>query len=730
MRKRCWFLSMACLLLQGMLQPVPAHGCSHALPSAHFWIDQRPGVSDAQFLDGELGILDPGLDLAYALIAFRQLAGLGIPDSARRAFEATLSDGTDRSWERASSAPSWYQRRREIPDLTDPPIPSVWRRQLTQEGGYTHYSTYLNCNQDAFRAAGERLRELVARSGRRSPRVRRWVQAQDLVFSNCSGERQIPASAPADWPASERADRDYQIAAAHFYAGDFVEAQRLFGQISKDPASRWRQLGSYLVARAMVRQALVGGGPRQELLAEAEEYLIGILRDSSLAEVHGAATGTLSYVRAKRDPVSERRRLEGELLAPEPGADIERIWLDYRYLGPGGGAFSEWWGAFAGARPEAAEAALARWLERRELPWLVVAAVRSRGDSPHAGRIVDELAKIGADSPAYLTAAYHRARLLVELGQTDCARSLLTHVSKGPEHLSPADRNRIATLRLRVARNLDELVSLSQLSLVATGWHDHDGGPLIPEPDWFRAPAPGERLLSEQAAAVLNRSVPVERLVEVALHPGWAERPRRAVALAAWTRSLLLEDFATASLLHPLLRRIAPELEPAIERCSHAKTPAERRFVVALTLLQLPGLSPWVRAGLGRLDGWDGELTNLTSLTAYRDNWWCRRGGEEATPPSFLLPDDAARLALSDLDHRGPGTKALGRAVLGWADDHRDDERVPEALHLVVWATRHSTCVEGGRLVDFGDVSKAAFVRLHRRYPRSPWTAKTPYWFR
>ena len=36
----------------------------------------------------------------------------------------------------------------------------------------------------------------------------------------------------------------------------------------------------------------------------------------------------------------------------------------------------------------------------------------------------------------------------------------------------------------------------------------------------------------------------------------------------------------------------------------------------------------------------------------------------------------------------------------------------------------------GCRVQDDGTVARAAFQLLHRRYPRSPWAAKTKYWYR
>jgi len=49
------------------------------------------------------------------------------------------------------------------------------------------------------------------------------------------------------------------------------------------------------------------------------------------------------------------------------------------------------------------------------------------------------------------------------------------------------------------------------------------------------------------------------------------------------------------------------------------------------------------------------------------------------------------------------------------------DPRVPEALYLVVRATRYGQ--------KDTQTSKAAYLLLHNRYRRNPWTSKTPLWF-
>ena len=63
----------------------------------------------------------------------------------------------------------------------------------------------------------------------------------------------------------------------------------------------------------------------------------------------------------------------------------------------------------------------------------------------------------------------------------------------------------------------------------------------------------------------------------------------------------------------------------------------------------------------------------------------------------------------------------LGSIVIPWAKAHPSDPRVPEALHLVVRATQYGD--------HDSDTSKAAYDLLHSRFPKSPWTAKTPKWF-
>lgn len=68
-----------------------------------------------------------------------------------------------------------------------------------------------------------------------------------------------------------------------------------------------------------------------------------------------------------------------------------------------------------------------------------------------------------------------------------------------------------------------------------------------------------------------------------------------------------------------------------------------------------------------------------------------------------------------------------GQRAIASVKAHPDDKDAPEALALTVRATRYGCNVEKG--VAQKTVSKQAFELLHRLYPKSPWTAKTPYYY-
>ena len=99
--------------------------------------------------------------------------------------------------------------------------------------------------------------------------------------------------------------------------------------------------------------------------------------------------------------------------------------------------------------------------------------------------------------------------------------------------------------------------------------------------------------------------------------------------------------------------------------------------------------------------------------------------------PKIVFPDflteteiDAATKEWQKLSTLDAAPNYLCAQVVRWAKLKPEDPRVPEALHLAVRSTRY-----GHTNSNTGKFSKEAFDLLHRKYPKSPWAAKTKYWY-
>jgi hypothetical protein len=99
------------------------------------------------------------------------------------------------------------------------PADPVWNsyREKNRDGSITFYR---NCLDDAFDTARQTLKRRSAQWGPGDPRLQAWVAAQDRVFRNCGGrEAEVPDVAAPSTDSLLAADREYQVAAAYFYAG-------------------------------------------------------------------------------------------------------------------------------------------------------------------------------------------------------------------------------------------------------------------------------------------------------------------------------------------------------------------------------------------------------------------------------------------------------------------------------------------------------------------------------
>ncbi len=678
-------------------------------------------------------------------MAYRHLAGLGLDRDEERAVLALWKEAfyLGPEPEAIRDLKVWVEARSKIRGSDPAPYADPFR-PLGQDSPFTHY---LNCSGDAFRTAVRTLNERAQRFGATSPEVEAWVEAQDQVFYNCGGGESIPSPPRPGSPPLLRADRAYQIAAAHFYAGHLDEAEKLFRDIASDRSSPWRQVAPYLVARTLVRKATLGAGPNQTDeagLARAEDRLQQVLRDDELRPMHAAAKRLLAFVHFRLRPEERLGELDPVLLQRHIGAALKLDLRDYLLLlgGPAGrasadgakaGHLTEWLLTFMDTDSAALATSLKRWTETSSFPWLVAALAKVPAGHPRMAELLEAAAKVGRNSPAYPTLAFHAIRLMIESGKKDEAHAKLDALlAPGGPSLPLSSRNLLLAQRMALARDLEDFLKHAprapagltldvEFEEIPTDFvKELDAGTKIIPKGFGRSRA----RLDADAATILNARMPLPMLADVVASTTLPNDLRRDLALAGWTRVVLLDDESAAVRFGDALQGLWPQVGGGLAAAYRSGGGnAGNKAVAVYLMLKTPGARPYVKGGLGR-------LTAAQQIDNFRDNWWCA-----LTPPSakngkgpldFLSEADRAKAKdeVARLAGLPVGANYLAAQAIEWAKRSPKDPRVPEALHLAVRATRYG-CTDG----DTGKFSRQALQLLHRRYPKSEWAKKTKYWF-
>jgi hypothetical protein len=718
----------------------PAYSCGPFFEVAYFYYSKHPDFPLSRFAAGELGVLQPTYARSYLVAAYRHMAGAGFSGEEQKALVSAWDErlGDLYQEDRGEWVKPWIDARSKVPGLAKGSDISPYRTINTNN----FYSNFVNCPPDAFKTAGETLNRLIELFGPASAEVKGWVEAQDKVFANCSEGQLVPEEAPASLPAALRAHRSYQIASANFYATNFDASEKQFARIAADSSSPWRQVAPYMTARSLIRKATLVPEYNKidtPVLARAETELKKIIGNSASTELHSSARGLLGFVNFRLHPEKTLRELAGLLLRKGAGESLRQAIIDYTLLLdkfvddnqeekafnklPAIGRqddLTDWVLVFQVMDREATDYSLRKWEQTNSLPWLVAAISKVDGRHPRAAPLLAAADRIKPDSPARATLLFHIIRLMIEGGRTDQARARLMETLQGAP-IPPSSRNIFMSLASMTALSLEEFLKYAQRQPVGISF-DTDGREL-PDQESSNKPEAKKARFDNDAAAVLNYSLPLAALKKAALSPALASHLRRDVTLAAWVRAVLLEDEASALALAPALESLVPELEPYLSRYSISRTGDAKRFMAVYLMLKMPGTRPVVDSGLGR-------VTEIGKIDDYRDNWWCapaERERQSAGAPAFITAADRAKAAeeVKRLAALGPAPNYLAAQAVRWANANPNSDLAPEALHLAVRATRY-----GCRDERTGSFSKQAFDTLHRKYPRSEWAKKTPYWFK
>jgi len=681
------------------------------------------------FNNGDVGVVRPRFRRANLVVAYRAFAGRP---------PLTIEEPT---W---APAEDWFTRRNSLLGRAPLETPGRARRIID-------YVTPINCLADAYVTAARTFDDRATRFGEQSTELRDWVVAQDTVFANCEFTPLVlPAAAPAGADPLVRADREYQIAAAHFYGMQYDEAARRFRAIAGDATSPWRPYGRYLAGRAMIRAATMVEPAR---FPEAERELLATIADPIATPLHASAQELLTFVRLRSRPDEELRAISTRL-ATTTGVVRRSDLVDFTYLMDGvvgdtvnfkydlvdaadatreGNDLADWVLAFQGEGPEARDRTLTRWRDTKSEPWLVAALWHLRGATPDTDAVLQHAAAVPATSASYPTVTFLRVRLLIALGRHDDARQLLAALPDEPRPgFSTETINLLRGERLMVARDLEELLRTAPRSSV-------------PSASAFGASPANVISFDEDAAAVLNDRLPLDRLVDAALSKILPARLRTRVAIAAFTRAIILNRHDAARRVAPALRETAPMLAGDLDVYLRASTPEASRRAAVLLILRTPGMTRSIR---GLEDHYSIAFVEPRRIhESFTQTWWCgpypaaapTAAGDAQSelihvlypshnvpPPAFLSAEErqTAERERTDLLGSGHAARYLATAALAWVRERPADPQAAEALSRIVNGWRR-TCRDQGD----AQLARQSFQELHRRFPSSEWAKRTKYWY-
>ncbi len=739
------------------LSSTTAFACGPFTLEAVFVYTVHPAYPLERFAGGRIGVVQPSYARSYLYPSYRYLSGLSFTAAEQTAMVELWKERLEFGYGESNAdwTKPWVDARKKVTGVQDSGEIDIYRSREKPND----YESYVNCNKDSFETAAATLNQRIAKYGADSPMMQNWVQAQDQVFANCSSGESIPEAAPAEADALLRADRAYQVAAANFYAARFDDAQKGFAAIAADNASPWRDTSLFMVARTLIRKASLGAADQKDAsLRSAESELAKILADQRFARLQASARRLTNLVRLRLRPEERLHELGQALMANSPNNNLKQDLWDYttlldQYLEGDepkslprvdSDDLSDWIATFQSPKPAALDHSLERWQATRSDPWLVAALSKVDAKHAKASELISQAVNVKSTSAAFASARFHAARLLMESGKNDEARTLLDQLLKtNRDQFDQSSLNLLTSKRMLLATTLSDFLAHAPRVPATLSWND-DGREVPVGDDEIEAEM---KALKDQprfdfdAGTALNQQMPLAVLKEAAKNKTLVASLRRDLAQAVWLRAVILGDTQTADELVPVVRELIPEMAPFLSAYVSAATPQAKKSAAIYAWLKFPGLEPVVDIGVGR-------RTPLQSQDTYRDNWWCgvtyypldrepKTEEEAGSPVSFTSSNTQRPLFLSAAEQAtaerewkqligiGAAPNYIAQQVIEWANRTPNDQRLPEALHLAVMTTRYGcTNPESGRW------SKAAFDVLHRKYPNTTWARKTPYWFK
>ena len=323
LRPQLLTLLLLTVLLHSSMPIVLACGPSYIEPVFKF--ENNPDIPFQDFTSGNIGIVRPAFGRKALFIAYRYVNGGSFSAFEQDGLVEALRGKSPEDSLDVEPVKAWIAARKLVAP-PDEKLPDIYTDR--NFGGYNFFP---NCTRNAFEVAVQILNDRAASHGAEDPNVREWLRGQDQVFEICSSGSTFPREAGPDAPAWLQKDRDYQLAAAHFYALNFDEAIKRFEQIASDNESSWRETADYLVGRTLVRQASLSKNEKtsQEIYGRAELHLESVVRRSGR---YGRAANQLIGLIKYRSRPKERLHELANTLLMSGNDNLRQDLIDYTWL--------------------------------------------------------------------------------------------------------------------------------------------------------------------------------------------------------------------------------------------------------------------------------------------------------------------------------------------------------------------------------------------------------------
>lgn len=384
--------------------------------------------------------------------------------------------------------------------------------------------------------------------------------------------------------------------------------------------------------------------------------------------------------------------------------------------------------------------------------WLMSAISKAEANSSELPRLMEAANRVSRTSLSYPTVAYHTARIYIEQGKTAEARKLLDEILDSTDNLPISTVNQFLDLRVKLVEKMEDYLKYSLRKPFAFNMEGSNGTIdefIAAQKKWYdpkyeeKSREEYEREVEERfenerrwenrfmfdnsTIEVFNQHFPVSVLLEVEKSPTLPDYLREQFAMAIWSRSLILEDYATAQKIAPEVIKFKPELEVTVTELLATKILQQKQSAVLYYILKNPVLTPFVEDAFSKNNNESGQFDT--------DDWWCAPydmeydSQKDVEVPSGLPPkpkflteaqSQAAQAERKKLKDLGDAPNYLGKKVLEWAKRAPTDKRIPESLFIVYEANgwKKYSCGNDNELREqIGNV-------LRKRYPQSEWTQK------